>query len=81
MKAVILNSAKLDFDNKLDFSPVSRAADITLYEVSNSEEIADRVKGHEIVITKELPLGRELIETLQNTCRSRTLKCKIKLSA
>lgn len=69
MKAVILNSAKLDFDKKLDFSPVSRAADITVYEVSNSEEIADRVKGHEIVITKELPLGKELIETFPPSVR------------
>jgi len=44
---VFLNSAKLNFDNKLDFSLI--------------EEITTLTKDQTIIITKELPLGRDLI--------------------
>lgn len=58
---VFLNSAKLDFDNKLDFSLLSKLATVTQYDVSSDEEILERVKGQHIVITKEMPVGRDLI--------------------
>lgn len=58
---VFLNSGKLDFDNKLDFSVLSELATVTQYDVSNEEEILERVKGQNIVITKELPVGKDLI--------------------
>lgn len=58
---VILNGAKLDFDNKLDFSSLSKLTAVTRYEVSSDEEILERVKGQHIIITKELPVGRDLI--------------------
>ncbi len=60
-KIVFLNSAKLDFDNKLDFSLLSEFATVTKYDVSSDEEILERVKGQDIVITKEMPVGRDLI--------------------
>jgi len=58
---VFLNSAKLDFDQKLDFSLLSKLATVTQYDASSNEEILERVKGQEIVITKEMPVGRDLI--------------------
>ena len=58
---VILNGAKLDFDNNLDFSSISQITTVTKYDVSSNEEILERVKGQHIVITKELPVGRNLI--------------------
>lgn len=58
---VFLNSAKLDFDSKLDFSSLSKIANITKYDTSSNEEILERVKNQNIVVTKELPLGRDLI--------------------
>ncbi|WP_378956622.1 2-hydroxyacid dehydrogenase [Pelosinus sp. sgz500959] len=58
---VFLNSAKLDFDNKLDFSLLSELATVTKYDASSNEEILERVKGQNIVITKEMPVGRDLI--------------------
>lgn len=58
---VILNAAKLDFDNKLDFSPLFNLTAVAKYDDSSEEEIIERVKGQNIVITKELPVGRELI--------------------
>jgi glycerate dehydrogenase len=58
---VILNGAKLDFDNKLDFSSLAKLTTVTKYDVSSNEEILERVKGQHIIITKELPVGRDLI--------------------
>jgi len=58
---VFVNSAKLDFDHKLDFSPLCKLATVVKYDASNNEEILQRVQDQEIIITKELPLGRDLI--------------------
>jgi glycerate dehydrogenase len=60
-KAVFLNSARLDFDKKLDYSPVSKLAEVTVHDASSDAEILARVKDQDIVITKELPVGRDLI--------------------
>lgn len=60
--AVFLNAAKLDFDGRLDFSPVTRIAAFTRFETSSGSEILARVQGQDIVITKELPVGRELLQ-------------------
>jgi len=57
-----LNLSKIDFDNKLDFSPIERLGEIKKYEDSSRKEILERVKNQDIVITKELLLDRELIE-------------------
>jgi glycerate dehydrogenase len=61
MKAVFLNSAKLDFDHKLDYSSLSEATEFTKYDDSTNEQILERVQGQDIVITKELPVGRDVI--------------------
>lgn len=66
---VFLNSARLDFDGRLDFSPLSELTEFTSYADSSDEEIPARVQGQTIVITKELPLGRELIERLPASVR------------
>lgn len=60
-KLLFLNADKLDFDKKLDFSSLSQWAMVTKYGASSNEEILQRVQGQEIIITKELPLGRDLI--------------------
>lgn len=59
--AVFLNVARLDFDHKLDFSPINKLTNVTQYPASSPAEILERVKDQQIVITKELPLGRDLI--------------------
>ncbi|MDW7650485.1 MAG: NAD(P)-dependent oxidoreductase [Bacillota bacterium] len=58
---VFLNSAKLNFDNSLDFTPISELTTVTQYAHSSSAAILARVKNQNIIITKELPLGRDLI--------------------
>lgn len=60
-KAVFLNLEKLDFDNKLDFSRFAELTTVTKYASSSKEEILARVQDQDIVITKELPVGRDLI--------------------
>lgn len=63
MKNIIfLNSSKIDFDNKLNFSLFDKLGKTTKYENSSNEEILERVKEQEIVITKEMTIGRDLIE-------------------
>jgi glycerate dehydrogenase len=59
--AVFLNSARLNFDNKLDFSSFSKLAKFTRYDESSNSEILARVKDQNIVITKEIPVGRDLL--------------------
>ncbi len=58
---VFLNSGKVDFDNKLDYSSLIHVTNITKYNESNYDEVLERTKGQNIIITKELPLGRDII--------------------
>ncbi|SDM43618.1 glycerate dehydrogenase [Dendrosporobacter quercicolus] len=69
MKTVFLNAAKLDFDHKLDFSPLSRLTALTCYDASSNEEIVGRVQGQNIIITKELPVGRDVISQFPSSVR------------
>ncbi|MBP2636676.1 MAG: putative 2-hydroxyacid dehydrogenase [Firmicutes bacterium] len=61
MKTVFLNVAKLDFDNKLNFSKIANLTTVTTHAASSDQEIIDRVSGQNIVITKELPVGGDII--------------------
>ena len=60
--AVFLNAARLDFDGRLDFSPITACTTFTRFDTSTADEILARVAGQRIVITKELPVGKELIQ-------------------
>ena len=68
-KAVFLNAARLDFDKKLDFAPVARQTCFVRYDDSSPSEILDRVRDQAIVITKELTVGRDLIERFAPSVR------------
>lgn len=69
MNLVFLNSAKLDFDRKLDFSIIEILAKVTKYEHSSDEEILKRVKNQDIVITKELPLSENLMRQFSSSVK------------
>ena len=58
---VFLNSEKLDFDKKLSFSSLIELTTFTEYAASSNDEILERVKDQNIVITKEMPVGRDVI--------------------
>ena len=60
-KTVFLNVQKLDFDRKLDFSRLNKLTVVTQYDESADEEILTKVKDQNIIVTKELPVGADLI--------------------
>ncbi len=64
---VFLNSSRVDFDSKLDFSPLEKVTTLTKYNESNSDEILERVQNQNIIITKEIPLGSDLISKFPNS--------------
>ncbi|MFT9496082.1 NAD(P)-dependent oxidoreductase [Anaerosolibacter sp.] len=64
---VFLNAAKLDFDNILSFSPVMNLTTFTKYDDSSNDEILERVNDQNIIITKELPMGRDIISQLPSS--------------
>ncbi len=66
---VFLNSARLDFDQQLDFSQLDSFGTLTSYDDSNNEEILERVNGQSIVITKELPMNGDLIERFPSSVK------------
>jgi glycerate dehydrogenase len=59
----------LDFDNKLDFSSIEQLTTLTKYDKSSDAEILQRVKGQNIIITKELPLGKNLISQFPSSIK------------
>jgi glycerate dehydrogenase len=66
-KTVILNSAKFNFDNKLDFSQLEKISEITKFDASAADKILERVKDQNILITKELPVPGDLIRQLPSS--------------
>ncbi|MCB2295622.1 D-2-hydroxyacid dehydrogenase [Clostridium algoriphilum] len=66
---VFLNIAKLNFDNKLNFSSIVELATFTKYDESSDKKILERVEGQTIIITKELPLGRDLISQFPDSVK------------
>jgi glycerate dehydrogenase len=68
-KIVFLNSARLDFDNQLSFTPLMGLGTFTKFDESSNEEILQRVQDQDIVITKELPIGKDLIEQFPSSVK------------
>lgn len=67
--AVFLNAARLNFDGRLDFSPVRALTTLTMFDASDAGQIVPRVQGQTIVITKELPLGQDLLRAFPESVR------------
>lgn len=61
-KIAFLNSSSIDFDSQLDFSPLMKLGEFSSYNVTSEQEILEKVIDQNIVITKELPLPKHLIE-------------------
>lgn len=69
LKAVLLNSAKLDFDKQLDFSPLSAITKLTNYSDSLPSEIVEHIADNAVVITKELVVNQETLLKLPTTVK------------
>ena len=66
-KIVVVNAEKMDYDHKLDFSVIE--GEVEIYPDSTEEEICERSREAEVLVTKELPVKRSLIERLPDTVR------------
>ena len=58
-RVVVVNASKMNYDHLLDFSVVSN--DVQVYDDSTNEEVIERIQGARVVVTKELPVGAELL--------------------
>ncbi|ALB46836.1 NAD(P)-dependent oxidoreductase [Clostridium beijerinckii] len=68
-KIVFLNASRINFDGQLDFSSLDNLGKVTKYEDSSNDEILERVKEQNIVITKELTINKELIEKFPSSVK------------
>lgn len=59
-KIVVLNADKINYDHKLDLSGFGE--NTVIYGDTPEELIIERIQGASILVTKELPLSRTLIE-------------------
>lgn len=67
MKTVFLNIGRMNYDQKLNLDIFPE--DVIYYKESKQEEIIERVKGCEVVMSKELPLPAALIEQFPDEVR------------
>ena len=58
-RVVVVNAGKMNYDHLLDFSILSN--DVQVYDDSTHAELIERIQGARVVVTKELPVGAELL--------------------
>ncbi len=68
-KTIFLNSEKIDYDHHLDFTMIEKQGALTLYPSTPPKEIMQRISGHEIIVSKEIPLGKELVTALPTSVK------------
>lgn len=58
-RVVVVNASKMNYDHALDFSVLS--SDVQVYDDSTNAELIERIQGARVVVTKELPVGADLL--------------------
>ena len=66
-RVVVVNASKMNYDHALDFSVLS--SDVQVYDDSTNEELIERIQGARVVVTKELPVGAELLSQFPDTVK------------
>ena len=64
-RVVVVNAAKMNYDHLLDFSVLSN--DVQVYDDSTNAELIERIQGARVVVTKELPVGADLLSQFPDT--------------
>ncbi len=59
MKTVVLCGKKMNYDQLLDFSVLSE--EVVVYDDADETKMAERIRDADILITKENPVGRDMI--------------------
>ena len=66
-RVVVVNAGKMNYDHALDFSVLS--SDVQVYDNSTNEELIERIQGARVVVTKELPVGADLLSQFPDTVK------------
>ena len=66
-RVVVVNAGKMNYDHALDFSVLS--SDVQVYDNSTNEELIERIQGARVVVTKELPVGVDLLSQFPDTVK------------
>ena len=66
-RVVVVNASKMNYDHALDFSILSN--DVQIYDDSTNEELIERIQGARVVVTKELPVGADLLSQFPDTVK------------
>ena len=64
-RVVVVNANKMNYDQALDFSVLS--SDVQVYDDSTNTELIERIQGARVVVTKELPVGADLLSQFPDT--------------
>lgn len=68
-KIVFWNAAKINFDKNLDFGSMETLGEFVAHEDSNAEQLVERAQGADVVITKEIPIGADIIKALPDSVK------------
>ena len=66
-RVVVVNASKMNYDHLLDFSVLSN--DVQVYDDSTHEEVIERIQGAGVVVTKELPVGADLLSQFPDSVK------------
>ena len=66
-RVVVVNASKMNYDQVLDFSVLS--SDVQVYDDSTNAELIERIQGACVVVTKELPVGADLLSQFPDTVK------------
>ena len=66
-RVVVVNASKMNYDQALDFSVLS--SDVQVYNDSTNAELIERIQGARVVVTKELPVGADLLSQFPDTVK------------
>ncbi|MDU6632641.1 2-hydroxyacid dehydrogenase [Veillonella sp.] len=66
-RVVVVNASKMNYDHLLDFSVLSN--DVQVYDDSTNEEVIERIQGAAVVVTKELPVGADLLSQFPDSVK------------
>ena len=82
-KVIVLNAKKMNFDGKLDFNVLS--SDVTVYDDTTEDELLERIKDADMIVTKEMPVTKDTIlqfpESVKLICEAGTGYNNIDLKA
>ena len=66
-RVVVVNASKMNYDHLLEFSVLSN--DVQVYDDSTNEEVIERIQGARVVVTKELPVGADLLSQFPDSVK------------